>query len=232
MPIDASSPTESDLLSTHAAYIREVRTKINEIDAAQTNDLLPGLATAANADTSPSVTGVFGLKTANAGATLISFFDDGYEGQVVALVAADANTTIQHDTGLIFLATQANVKLVDGEAMLFILEGGVWHELGGYKRTTMKSISNATYQILASDVALKVNAGGAAVALTLPAASSVSHGYQVRVKKTDSVETNDVSINRLGADTINTFTTPVTLTLQNESMSLVSDGISDWTTFN
>lgn len=230
--MDATLPKDVDLLSTHAALIRETRASINQIEANETADLLPGLATATNADTSPSVTGVFGLKTANAGATLISFFDDGYEGQVIALIAGDANTTIQHSTGLIFLTSQANVKLVDGEALLFVLEGAVWHEVGGYKRTTMKEVTVAAYQILPSDVALKCNAGSNAITNTLPAANSVPHGHQVRIKKTDAVETNNVSTVRLGTDTINGLTTAVLLTLQNESVSFVSDGVSDWTTFN
>lgn len=232
MAIDTSKPTESDLLSTHASYIREVRAKINELEVAQTEDLLPGLSTAISNDTSPSVTGVFGLKTVNAGATLISFFDDGYEGQVIALVASDANTSVQHDAGLIFLTSQSNVKMVDGEALLFILEGAVWHEIGGYKRTTMKPVTASSYQILTSDVALKCNAGANAIELTLPAANSVSHGHSVRVKKTDVVEANVVSTIRLGTDTINELTSAVDLTLQNESVSFISDGISDWTTFN
>lgn len=232
MLLDTTKPTDGDLLSTYAAYIREMRTKINEIDTAQTEDLLPSLSTADNADTSPSVTGVFGLKTVNAGATLISFFDDGYEGQVIILVAGEGNTTIQHDTGLIQLTSQANVKLLTGEALLFILSGTVWREVGGYKRTSMKTILTATYQVIATDVALRVNAGSNAIEITLPPASGVSHGHTLRVKKTDSVETNVVSMVRLGTDTINELTGAVVLTLQNESVSFVSDGISDWTTFN
>jgi hypothetical protein len=230
--LDASLPTESDLVSTHAARIREVRALINTIEENQADDMLPGLSTADNADTSPSVTGVVGLKTANAGATLITFFDDGYEGQLIVVIAGDANTTIQHDTGLVMLTTQANVKLMNGEALMFILEGGVWHEVGGYKRTTMRLVTDAAYQILVSDVALKCNAGANAITNTLPAANAVSHGHSVRVKKTDIVEANVVSTIRSGADTINGFTGAIELTLQNESVTFISDGVSDWTTFN
>ena len=232
MPLDSSVPSDSDLLSTHAAYIREVRASINQVTANETADLLPALSTAANADTSPSVTGVFAIKTANAGATTVTFFDDGYEGQVIALVAGDANTTLQHDSGLIWLTNQANVKLVDGEAILFVLEGGIWHEVGGYKRTTMKTVTDAAYQILVSDVALKCNAGANAITNTLPAASAVPHGHSVRVKKTDAVEANIVSTQRSGADTVNGLTAAIELTLQNENVTFISDGISDWTTFN
>lgn len=232
MPLNSAVPTDSDLLSTHAAYIREVRDSLNQIEENETDDLLPGLSTAANADTSPSVTGVFALKTANAGATTITFFDDGYEGQVIALIAGDANTTIQHDTGLIILTSPASVKLQDGEAMLFVLEGAIWHEIGGYKRTSMKTVTDAAYQILTTDVALKCNAGGNAITNTLPLAASVSMGHTVRIKKTDAVEANIVSTYRQAADTINELTAAIELTLQNESVSFVSDGVSDWTTFN
>lgn len=232
MPLDSSVPSDSDLLSTHAAYIREVRSSINQVTANETADLLPALSTAANADTSPSVTGVFALKTTNAGATTITFFDDGYEGQVIALVAGDANTTIQNDSGLIVLTSLANVKLFDGEAMLFVLEGGVWHEVGGYKRTSMKTVTDAAYSILTTDVALRCHAGSNPITNTLPLAASVSMGHTIRVKKTDSVEANMISTIRQGADTINGLTAALELTLQNESVSFVSDGVSDWTTFN
>lgn len=229
--MDASRPTDTELISEYAALIRETRTKMNEIDAAQAADLLPSLATFTNADTSPLISSGFAFATANAGATTITFFDGGYEGQVITVVANDANTTIQHDTGLIYLTSQANVKLLLGESMIFVLQGGKWHEIGGYKRTSMKTISSSTYAILTTDVALRCNAGGNTVTNTLPLAASVSHGHTVRVKKTDATA-NVVSTVRQGADTINEAVGALELTLQNESVSFVSDGVSEWTTFN
>ena len=229
--MDATRPTETELLSEYAALIREVRAKVNEIDAAQTADLLPGLETFSNADTTPSVAGGFAFATGNAGATTVTYFDGGYEGQVIAVVAGDADTTIQHDTGLVFLTSQANVKLLSGEAMLFMLQNSIWHEIGGYKRTSMKTITAATYAILTTDVALKCNAGGNAITNTLPLAASVSHGHTVKMKKTDSTA-NVVSTVRQSSDTINDATDAIELTLQNESVSFTSDGVSDWTTFN
>lgn len=232
MSIDASKPLDTDLISTYAGLIREARAAVNTNEAAIAAALLPGLSTIANADTSPSVTGGFAFKTANAGATTVTFFDNGYEGQVIAVIAGDGYTTIQHDAGLIFLTSQANVKLLDGEAMLFALEGDVWHEVGGYKRTSMKTVTAAAYSILTTDVALRCNAGSNAITNTLPLAASVSMGHTIRVKKTDSVEANVVSTVRQGSDTINEGTAALELTLQNESFSFVSDGVSDWTTFN
>lgn len=232
MSLDATKPLDTDLISTWAALIREARTAINSNEAAIIAALLPGLTAIANADTSPSVSGALALKTANTGATTITFFDNGYEGQIVVVVAGDADTTIQHDTGLIQLTSQANVKLLDGEAMLFVLEGDVWHEVGGYKRTSMKTITDAAYAILSTDVALRCNAGSNAITNTLPLAASVSMGHTIRIKKTDSVEANVVSTIRQGADTINGLTAAHELTLQNESASFISDGVSDWTTFN
>ena len=231
MPLDSSVPSDSDLLSTHAAYIREVRASINQVTENETADLLPALSTAANADTSPSVTGVFGLKTANAGATLISFLDDGYAGQVVILVAGDNNTSIQHDVGLIKLVNAENRKLALGDALILILSGGIWCEPGAATWSTMTSVTDLAYTILTTDTAIVANGSANAIVLSLPAANSVASGHAVKIKKLDADETHVISIQRSGADLID-LVTVIGLTLQNESVTLISDGISRWIQFN
>lgn len=231
MSIDANVPTDSEFLSALAAYIRETREEMNTLVSIILESRFPDLATIANADTSPSVGGAVVLVTANTGNTKITFFNDGYEGQFICIVAGDAYTSIQHSTGLIELTSLADIKLNLGEAICLCYQNSKWHEVGGYKRTSMKDITDASYLILVSDIALKCNAGSSAITLTLPLASSVSMGHTIKVKKTDSTA-NVISIIRTSPDTLNDLTTAVELTLQNESISFVSDGVSDWTTFN
>lgn len=231
MAIDATLPTDLDIISTWPGYIREIRALVNTIEVAETADLLPAITTIANADTSPSVSGAFALKTANAGATTIIFFDDGYEGQVIFLVAADAHTTIQHDTGLIYLTNQENRLLALGEALVLCFADGKWHEPGKWVTSTVQTVTVASYAIKVTDLRVKCNALANAITNTLPLAADVAPGHEVKVKKSD-VSAYIVSIIRGGADTINDLIGAIELTLPNESVSFVSDGISEWTTFN
>ena len=231
MPLDSSVPSDSDLLSTHAAYIREVRTSINQVTANETADLLPALSTAANADTSPSVLGVFALKTANAGATLISYLDDGYEGQVVVIVAGDNNTSVQHDTGLIKLVNAENRILNSGDALILGLANGVWSEPGAATWSVLTRVTALAYTILVTDTAVVADGSTNAIVLSLPAANSVASGHAVKIKKLDADESHTISIQRSGGDLID-LVTVIELTLQNESVTLISDGISNWIQFN
>lgn len=229
MSLDATKPADTDLVSLFASYLREARAGVNTLEAAIVAGF-PILATAANADTTPSVSGVFALKTNNAGATTITFLDGGFEGQLILLIAGDGNTTIQHDTGLIQLTTQANIKLIAGEGIALCLQGGVWREVGGYKRTTMKEVSDAAYSILISDVAVLGNAGSTAQTFTLPAANAVSHGHSVKVKKVDATA-NIITIQRAGVDNIDNGTV-YQLTVEGESVTFVSNGNNKWYRFN
>ena len=231
MPLDSSVPSDSDLLSTHAAYIREVRTRINTVESNETADLLPGLVTTDNADTSPSVVGAVALKTANTGSTLISYLDNGYEGQFILLVAGDSHTSIQHDVGLIKLANAENRKLNIGDALFLVLVSGVWCEPGAATWSVLTRVTSLAYNILVTDTAVVADASSNAIVLVLPAASSVASGHSVRIKKLDADETHIISIQRSGDDLID-LVTVIELTLQNESVTLISDGVSTWIQFN
>jgi hypothetical protein len=57
-------------------------------------------ATAADADTTPSVAGVATLYLSNTGATNVTALDDGTDNQVVTLVFTNANTTLVHSATL------------------------------------------------------------------------------------------------------------------------------------
>jgi hypothetical protein len=73
------------------------------------------------------------------------------------------------------------------------------------------------------DFTILVDASGGNRIITLPAAS-VKQGHIFIIKKIDS-SINIVTIKPDGVDTIEA---PATLTLQNESKSIQSDGISNW----
>lgn len=72
-----------------------------------------------------------------------------------------------------------------------------------------------------------VDATAGAVTVTLPSATLVTIGQTVIIKKVDS-SVNPVTVQRAGSDTINTSATAVTLTLQNQSVVLVSTGGGAW----
>ncbi|ANT51229.1 right-handed parallel beta-helix repeat-containing protein [Mesorhizobium amorphae] len=80
-------------------------------------------------DTTPSVgadlTGV--IKTANAGATSITTFDDGYDGQEFELLVTDDNTTLVNGATLSLLGAQ-NTLVPNGGVLRFRKIGSVWYE--------------------------------------------------------------------------------------------------------
>ena len=229
MSLDTTTPADTALLSTHAEEIRNIKTAVNTIEAAVAS-ALPGLEAAANADTSPSVSGAIAVVTANTGDTTITYLDDGYEGQFVMLIAGDTHTTIQHDAGLIQLRGQADVKLVDGEAVCLVLEDSIWREVGGYPRTNFKTITAVTYSAATDDSAIIANAGSNAITITMPLAAGVTEGYTIKIKKSDATA-NIVTIQRQSSDYIDSGTS-IQLTLEGESVTLISDGATTWYKFN
>lgn len=81
----------------------------------------------ADADTTPTVGGGNLFTVANTGATSITAFDDGAEGQVIMLIFSDANTTI---------VASASIKLIGGlnfvstadDTMMLVRKGSAWYE--------------------------------------------------------------------------------------------------------
>lgn len=82
----------------------------------------------ANADTTPSVQGRSVARTGNAGATSITYFDDGVEGQELQLIIKDGNTTLVHDVTKIYLQGGGNWTPAWGDTICFRLTGGIWFE--------------------------------------------------------------------------------------------------------
>lgn len=84
-------------------------------------------------DTTPSVTNsqTNSFQTANTLATTINMFDDGYVGQIITVLANDANTTIGHFTGGGSISLQGAVNFVMGNGAIITLRKdiSVWREV-------------------------------------------------------------------------------------------------------
>lgn len=104
-------------------------------------DYLNSPRIASDGDTTPSlVDSTFGriyvLMLSNTGATSVTFLDDGYEGQVVRLIATNGNTTLVNGTNnAINLAGAANYTMTarDSITLMLVSTGGFtnrWIEIG------------------------------------------------------------------------------------------------------
>jgi hypothetical protein len=89
---------------------------------------------------------------------------------------------------------------------------------------------SANYTLTSSDSVVVGDASGGAFTLTLPAANSVPAGRQFRFKKKDNVVGNNLTVAAAGSDTIDGATSFV-LNIQYQSVTLVSDGSSNWWVF-
>lgn len=87
------------------------------------------------------------------------------------------------------------------------------------------SAKTGTYAVLAADINKFItgDATGGAFDFDLPSAASVGSGFAVGLKKIDS-SANAITIDPDGADTVERATLP----LQDDSVILVSDGVSAW----
>ena len=85
----------------------------------------------ANADLTPSVARADFFSVVNSGAVTITAFDDGRVGQVVTLIFADGNTTIQDASvaGVIQLAGGANFTPTANDVLVLIFDGTNWYEI-------------------------------------------------------------------------------------------------------
>lgn len=95
------------------------------------NKPITNLTTATSLDTTPSVASLIDniLKTANAGATSITTFDDGINEQLLELQIGDANTTLVNGATLALLGAQ-NTSPPNGAILLFRKISTVWVEIG------------------------------------------------------------------------------------------------------
>lgn len=91
---------------------------------------------------------------------------------------------------------------------------------------TRKTVTTATHTIMASDEVILVNYAGA-VTLTLPAVSSAEDKYYVIIDISGEAETNNITINAAGEDTI-VGEDSFVLAQNYNSITLVHDDISGW----
>jgi hypothetical protein len=78
-------------------------------------------------DTSPSVKNTTFMSISNGGATTITNFDDGYEGQVIMLYFTDGNTTINRDN--CYLAGGTNFTSSADDTLTLQRIGSNWYEV-------------------------------------------------------------------------------------------------------
>lgn len=79
-------------------------------------------------DATPSVGYANSFQTANTGATTITQFDDGRNGQEIAVRANDANTTVANNVN-ISLQGAVNFVMGNGAVLTLVKMGAVWQEV-------------------------------------------------------------------------------------------------------
>jgi hypothetical protein len=90
--------------------------------------------TITDGDVTPSVTFAGPYLTANTGATAITNFTDGLEGQILTILAQDANTTINHSTS-IRLAGGVNKTFAVYDTMQLLRCNGIWQQISYSKNS-------------------------------------------------------------------------------------------------
>jgi hypothetical protein len=124
-------------------------------------------------DTTPSVGKGGYYSTANTGATSITFFDDGYDGQIIR-VKLDTNTTIVNGATI---ACKDGANILGGTNYIVSLEkrGAVWYEVSRtVKGPLVKYLSN--YSSFASAIS---KIGSTAISLIIDTPASVTDDITV-----------------------------------------------------
>lgn len=80
----------------------------------------------ASADATPSVAGGRVFATANAGATIITDFDDGKPGQVIVVKIGDANTIVDFTLSGLKGNAGMNWSPIAGDSMICVYDGEYW----------------------------------------------------------------------------------------------------------
>lgn len=87
-------------------------------------NLVAGVRVGRDGDATPSVSGIRVWVTGNTGATTVTQFTNGEPGQLLVVVAEDANTTVQHNANIV-LASGADWTPTVGKTKLFESVDGV-----------------------------------------------------------------------------------------------------------
>jgi|TARA_Y100000310_G_scaffold313107_1_gene361073 hypothetical protein len=103
--------------------LTRVKGSVFELSDPNNQDLVA--VTVADGDTTPGISGGQLLTTANTGATIISDFDGGGQGQPVFLIINDANTTLNFSTGSLKGNGGVDRLMASGESVIAFANVGV-----------------------------------------------------------------------------------------------------------
>ena len=85
------------------------------------------VATASQADVTPSIKNIHTLYVNNSDTRTITAFDDGYEGQKITIVNVGSDTKIASTGNTVYTSNSGNLGL--GDNVSFISRGGSWYEM-------------------------------------------------------------------------------------------------------
>lgn len=108
-------------------FIRERQERIQE---APTTKLVPDkefVLAFTPADATPSVRNLTKFKAGNTGASNVTFFDDGFDGQEISILG-DGFTTLVHNATKLLTNTGANKLLATGKVYRLTRYDGKWVE--------------------------------------------------------------------------------------------------------
>ena len=100
-----------------------------------------------------------------------------------------------------------------------------------YTRTAITNL-DSPYTILSSDEIIGVDTSSGTVSATLPQISTIGGGNNYKkyyiVDEGGNSTSNNITVNTSGSDTINKQTSPMIITVDHTSITLYSDGSSNW----
>jgi hypothetical protein len=147
-PLDPNEPSDMVLQSKIPAAIREIKNFCNTLSALITAGLSAAKAVVAPETSLPDVSACSVIKTSNLVPTTIENFINGYDGQMVTVIAGDANTTIAYNIDGIALAGRADVQMALGDAYTFVNDSGTWrqtHAIPILKEEVLLSLVSSPY---------------------------------------------------------------------------------------
>lgn len=180
------------------------------------------------------------LRVTNAALTGISKFSGPTNGQTFVLVnLTGAPLTIVNAnaaTDDIVTGTGANLTMLNQAAVILFYDttstrwriaGGSGSGGGTQSVETISTSTSLTSSPTATNRWINVDATGGNIVITLPAASADTIGTNYFFKRSDSVESNTVTIQRAGADTIDEGNTQ-TLPFQFSRMGITGLSATTW----
>lgn len=131
MALDITKPLDTDLARLLPYYIRETREAIMTMGSRFPEQK----ALAANTAT-PSVDAGILFKTSNTVPTTITYLEGGFPGQVVFIIADDANTSIAHTPGAILLESGDTITFNANQGIILVCHENfagnkLWIQVGG-----------------------------------------------------------------------------------------------------